>query len=233
MMYAATTLGASLVLFFGKLNKPALAALTGGAAGIMIAASFFSLLLPALEYPSFLPDYLTVTLGFLGGGLFILLSDLALSRKMKQKGRSGLLYFAVTLHNVPEGLAVGVAFAAAVSENAALAALVFAVGIAAQNFPEGACVAFPLRADGMSRRKSFFFAQGSGAVEIPACVLGAVAAAAVRGLLPWALSFSAGAMIAVVCSELIPECFSESKTAASIGTVLGFCVMMILDIALG
>ncbi len=102
-----------------------------------------------------------------------------------------------------------------------------------QNFPEGMCVAFPLRAKGVSPFKSFLFSQGSGAVEIPACVLGALAASFIAGLMPWALSFSAGAMIAVVCSELIPECFEKSKTLASLGVVLGFCLMMILDIALG
>lgn len=238
MTYSATALGASLVFFSKKLNQTVLTALTGGAAGIMIAASFFSLLLPALEYESFLPGFLTVTLGFLLGGAFIVGSDFILTKKriqFKSFGRrNGLLYFAMTLHNVPEGMAVGVAFAASAGvRGAVVAALLFAIGIAVQNFPEGACIAFPLKAGGMSAKKAFFFSQGSGFVEIPACVLGAVAATFITGLMPWALSFSAGAMIAVVCSELIPECFAGNKTVASSGVILGFCLMMILDLALG
>ena len=239
IMYAMTALGASCVFFSKRLNQTALTVFTGGAAGIMIAASFFSLLLPALEYESALPPYLTVSLGFLLGGGFIIFSDFALSRRelhVKALGdkRNALLFFAVTLHNIPEGMAVGVAFAvAAGGTQAVFSALLFAVGIAVQNFPEGACVAFPLRAKGMSRLKSFLFSQGSGAVEIPACVLGAVAAGFITGLMPWALAFSAGAMIAVVSSELIPECFAGNKTVASLSIALGFACMMLLDVALG
>ena len=122
---------------------------------------------------------------------------------------------------------------AAGAEGAAVSALLLAMGIGIQNFPEGMCVAFPLRQKGLSPLRSFLFSQGSGAVEIPACVLGAIAAATIAGLMPWALAFSAGAMIAVVCSELIPECFSGNKTVASAGVVLGFCLMMVLDVALG
>ncbi len=235
--YSFTALGATLVFFAKRIGGAALTALTGGAAGIMIAASFFSLLLPALDYESFLPPYLTVTLGFLLGGGFLVLADLLFSRKISRSagsGKAALVYLAVTLHNLPEGMAVGVSFAVAAGAPSAVAvAMIFAFGIAVQNFPEGACVAFPLRARGMGRGKSFFLAQLSGAAEIPACVLGAVAASFIAGLLPWALSFSAGAMIAVVCSELIPECFSGNKTVASASILLGFCLMMILDIALG
>lgn len=239
MMYAMTALGASFVLFSKKINKSVITALTGGAAGIMIAASFFSLILPAIEYESETPAYLTATLGFLLGGACVIGCDLLLSRstlRFRAMGdkNNALLFFAVTVHNVPEGMCVGVAFAAAASsEGAVLTAFLLALGIAIQNFPEGMCVAFPLRAKGMSPLKSFLFSQGSGAIEIPACVLGAVAATFVAGLLPWALTFSAGAMIAVVCSELIPECFSGNKTVASAGIVLGFCLMTILDLALG
>lgn len=237
-MYTMTTLGASLV-FFSRAPRPAvLTALTGAAAGIMIAASFFSLLLPALEYESALPSYITVTLGFLLGGAFIVVSDVAFSRRQSRfqglgGSKNALLFLAVTLHNIPEGMAVGVAFAVAPHGGQALSALLLAFGIGIQNFPEGMCVAFPLRANGISPRRSFLFSQGSGAVEIPACVLGTVAASLITGLLPWALAFSAGAMIAVVCSELIPECFSGNKTVALGGIILGFCLMMILDIALG
>ncbi len=238
-MYLMTALGASCVFFSKRVHENALTLFNGFAAGIMIAASFFSLLLPAIEYRTKLPTFVTVTLGFLLGGAFILLSDVALSRSDRLFRRLGdkkcaLLYFAVTLHNIPEGMAVGVAFAQAAGMGAGvLSAVLLGVGIAVQNFPEGMCVAFPLRAKGMRPWKSFLFSQGSGAVEIPACVLGAVAATFIVGLMPWALAFSAGAMIAVVCSELIPECFEKNKTLASIGVILGFCVMMLLDVALG
>ncbi len=238
IMYAMTALGASFVFFSKKINKTVITALTGGAAGIMIAASFFSLLLPAIEYETSLPSFVTATVGFLLGGAFVIVCDLILSRRsfnfhgMGDK-KNALLFFAVTVHNIPEGMAVGVAFAAAAGGDAVLSALFLAIGIAIQNFPEGMCVAFPLRAKGMSPVKSFLFSQGSGAVEIPACVIGAVAATFVAGLMPWALTFSAGAMLAVVCSELIPECFSGNKTVASAGIVAGFCLMMVLDLALG
>ena len=238
LMYAMTALGASFVFFSKKINQSVITALTGGAAGIMIGASFFSLILPAMEYENALPAYVTVPVGILLGGAFVILCDFLLSRKKFNfcglgDKKNALLFFAVTLHNIPEGLAVGVAFAAAGVEGAALSALFLAVGIAIQNFPEGMCVAFPLRAKGMSPLKSFLFSQGSGAVEIPACVIGAVAATFVAGLMPWALTFSAGAMLAVVCSELIPECFAGNKTVASAGIVVGFCLMTVLDLALG
>lgn len=240
LMYLMTALGASFVFFSKKINKTFLTAFTGLAAGIMIAASFFSLLLPAIEYESNVPAYITATAGFALGGAFIVLSDFALSRSKLTfhsigDKKNALLFLAVTLHNIPEGMSVGVAFAVgtAVAEGGVLSALLLAVGIAVQNFPEGMCVAFPLRAKGMSPLRSFLFSQGSGAIEIPACILGALAASLIGGVLPWALAFSAGAMIAVVCSELIPECFSDNKTVASAGLVAGFCFMMILDIALG
>ena len=233
-MYAMTALGAACVFISRRPKEGALTLLLGLSAGIMIAASFFSLLLPAIEAEGALPAFVPAAGGFLLGGGFLIASDLLLSRtqrRLKAPGdrRTALLYFAVTLHNIPEGMAVGVALAAA---DGALAGALLALGIAVQNFPEGMCVAFPMRARGMSRAKSFLFAQGSGAVEVPACVLGALAAGAVGALLPWALAFSAGAMIAVVCSELIPECFAGNKAIASAGVVAGFCLMMVLDVAL-
>ena len=223
-MYAMTALGAACVFFSRRPKEGALTLLLGASAGIMIAASFFSLLLPAIEAEGALPAYIPASVGFLLGGAFIIASDLLLSRTQKSfhaigDKRTALLYFAVTLHNIPEGMAVGVAFAAGVSGEGALAGLLLAVGIAVQNFPEGMCVAFPMRARGMSAAKRFLFAQGSGA--------------AIGSLLPWALAFSAGAMVAVVCSELIPESFSGNKTLASVGVVVGFCLMMVLDVALG
>ena len=239
VMYFMTALGASFVLFARRPKESVFTVLLGLSAGIMIAASFFSLLLPAIESEGDLPAYVPVTVGFLLGGAFIVGSDALLSRRQKAfrvmgDRRTALLYFAVTLHNIPEGMAVGVAFALApLGAGAALSALLLGLGIAVQNFPEAMCVAFPMRAKGMSPVKSFLFAQGSGAVEVPACVLGALAASLVGAILPWALAFSAGAMVAVVCSELIPECFSGNKTLASTGVVLGFCAMMLLDVALG
>ncbi len=238
MLFSLTTLGASVVFFSRSVRPAILTLMNGAAAGIMIAASFFSLLLPALEYEGFLPSYVTVTLGFMLGGAFLIASDLLLGKRKKRSETFGdeknaLLFLAVTMHNIPEGMAVGVAFAVAGGEHAVLSAFLLALGIGIQNFPEGLCVAFPLRAKGLSARKSFAFSSLSGAVEIPACVLGAIAAGSIAGLLPWALAFSAGAMVAVVCSELIPECFERSKTLASLGLIFGFCLMMILDVALG
>lgn len=233
--YTATALGASLIFFSKKLSQNVLTLFTSAAAGIMIAASFFSLLLPALEYESVLPNYLTVTLSFALGGAFVIGGNLVFERiRPKGKGGVSLTFFAVTLHNIPEGMAVGVAFAGAANNPEGLvAALFLTLGIAVQNFPEGLCVAMPLRAQGMSRGKSFALSQASGAVEIPACILGAVCATFVSGLMSAALAFSAGAMICVVCSELIPESFQGNKTLAALGVVFGFCLMMILDIALG
>jgi ZIP family zinc transporter len=140
---------------------------------------------------------------------------------------------AVTVHNIPEGLAVGVAFGALANGGGLgiISTMMLAVGIGIQNFPEGMCVSFPLRANGMSRGKSFFIGQLSGTVEIIAGVLGAICVTVIQGILPWALSFAAGAMVAVICSELIPESFEKDKIKATIGVCLGFAVMMILDLA--
>lgn len=209
-----------------------------GAAGIMLASAFFSLLLPALEQGGEF-SYLVLTFGFICGGFLIIVTDLAinaLSKNHDEKSRScAVMCVAVTVHNIPEGLAVGVAFGALAQGGgvSAVAAIMLAVGIGIQNFPEGMCVAFPLRASGYSRPKSFLIGQLSGVVEIIAGVIGAVAVTTVSGMLPFALSFSAGAMVAVVCSELIPESFASDKLKATIGVILGFSLMMILDIAFG
>ena len=236
--WALTALGAALVFFCKKVNKSAFCLMMSGAAGIMLASAFFSLLLPALEQGGEL-SYLTLTIGFILGGILIVVTDLtinALSKKSDEKKRScAVMCVAVTVHNIPEGLAVGVAFGALASSGGvgAVAAIMLAVGIGIQNFPEGMCVAFPLRANGYSRTKSFLIGQFSGMVEIVAGVIGAVAVTAVSGILPFALAFSAGAMVAVVCSELIPESFESDKLKATIGVILGFSLMMILDIAFG
>jgi ZIP family zinc transporter len=242
--YFVTVLGAGVVFFFKTMNKKVLDLMMAFAGGVMIAASFWSLLAPAIELSSEIADnaWLTPTLGFLAGGLFISGSDILLSRLsvIQAKGatlkRSVMLTSAVTLHNIPEGLAVGVAFGCAALQTegaSAVGALLLALGIGLQNFPEGVCVALPLRRDGASRLKSFFIGQASGVVEPIAGVLGVLFAMTVRNALPFALSFSAGAMIAVVCSELIPESFKDNKIVATIGILLGFSIMMALDVALG
>nr|MDE5942667.1 ZIP family metal transporter [Clostridia bacterium] len=197
------------------------------------------LLTPAMEMLDHLA-YLVLTCGFVLGGLLIIVTDIVTGKLHLFAGNAkkrscAVMCIAVTIHNIPEGLAVGVAFGALASGATveAVAAIMLAVGIGIQNFPEGMCVAFPLRANGMGRFKSFFLGQLSGAVEIVAGVIGALAVSLANGILPWALSFSAGAMMAVVCSELIPESFAGGKIKATIGVVFGFALMMILDVAFG
>lgn len=234
-----TALGALPVFFCKSVGKNAFSFMMSSAAGIMLASTFFSLLLPALEAEEKF-SYLILTCGFVLGGLLIILTDiitgkLHLFTDNAKKQSCAVMCIAVTIHNIPEGMAIGVAFGAIAAGNGmgAVAAVMLAVGIGIQNFPEGMCVAFPLRASGMGRAKSFFIGQLSGAVEIAAGVIGALTVTFASGLLPWALSFSAGAMIAVVCSELIPESFSEGKVKATVGVIFGFALMMILDIAFG
>ena len=202
----------------------------------MLASSFFSLLLPALEAGGEC-SYITLTSGFALGGLLIILTDIAVGKLnafSDKSVRSGAVTCAaVTIHNIPEGMAVGVAFAATGGGAAVISAIMLAFGIGIQNFPEGMCVAFPLRANGFSRFKSFFIGQLSGAVEIVAGAVGALAVTFISGILPFALAFSAGAMLAVVCSELIPQSFENGKIKATIGVIAGFALMMVLDIALG
>lgn len=239
--WALTAAGAALVFIYKNVSESAFSFMMSSAAGIMLASTFFSLLMPAIEMaPDF--SYLILTCGFVLGGALIIVTDILIG-KLKlfsgsdnaNKRSCAVMCIAVTMHNIPEGLAVGVAFGALASGQtaSAVAAVMLAVGIGIQNFPEGMCVAFPLRANGLSRTKSFLIGQLSGAVEIVAGVIGALAVQAVNGILPWALSFSAGAMLAVVCSELIPESFAQGKIKATIGVIFGFALMMILDIAFG
>lgn len=237
--WALTAAGALTVVFCKKVGTGTFALMMSSAAGIMLASTFFSLLLPAIEM-SGKYSYLILTLGFISGGILIIVTDLVSGKLNLFNGNASkrscaVMCVAVTMHNIPEGLAVGVAFGALSSDNSmgAVAALMLAVGIGIQNFPEGMCVAFPLRANGISRAKSFFIGQLSGAVEIVAGVTGALAVTFVKGILPFALSFSAGAMVAVVASELIPESFSSGKIRATAGIIAGFALMMILDLAFG
>jgi ZIP family zinc transporter len=246
-----TALGAALVFFFKHINRKVLDGMLGFAAGVMIAASYWSLLAPAIEMAeeSNLPAWVPATGGFLSGGFFLwivdkLLPHLHLGFPMEEAEgiktswqRSILLVLAITLHNIPEGLAVGVAFGALAADLPAATfagAVALTLGIGIQNFPEGTAVSVPLRREGLSRLKSFWYGQLSGAVEPIAGVLGAAAVILIKPLLPYALAFAAGAMIYVVVEELIPESQLEKNTdIATIGAMLGFAVMMTLDVALG
>lgn len=246
-----TALGAALVFFFRTIQRRVLDAMLGFAAGVMIAASFWSLLAPAIEMAegSALPAWVPAAGGFLLGGAFLWGVDKLLPHLHMDKPTSGaeglhtswhrsvLLVLAITLHNIPEGLAVGVAFgalAAGIPSASMAGAIALAIGIGLQNFPEGAAVSIPLRREGFSRMKSFLFGQASGMVEPIAGVLGAALVILMRPILPYALSFAAGAMIYVVVEELIPEAQGDRNTdVATIGAMLGFAVMMTLDVALG
>ncbi|WP_426349812.1 ZIP family metal transporter [Alloiococcus sp. CFN-8] len=249
--WGVTALGSSMVFFFKNVSKKLLNSMLGFAAGVMIAASFWSLINPALEMAESLKQipWLVVSIGFLAGGLFLLLVDKFLPHlhlgfdKNESEGiktswqRSVLLVLAITLHNIPEGLAVGVAFGGAVAgiPSATLAgAVALAIGIGIQNFPEGAAVSLPLRREGYTPLKSFMYGQASGIVEPIAGVIGAAAVIYMEKILPFALAFAAGAMIFVVVEELIPEAQHEGETDIStIATMLGFIIMMILDVTLG
>ncbi|MBN1582174.1 MAG: ZIP family metal transporter [Anaerolineae bacterium] len=249
--WAVTALGAALVFIFKTINRKVLDTMLGFAAGVMIAASYWSLLAPAIEMAEETGGipWLPATGGFLLGGAFLWLVDKILPHlhqgfpTSEAEGikttwqRSVLLVLAITLHNIPEGLAVGVAFGALAANlpSASFAgAAALALGIGIQNFPEGTAVSVPLRREGMSRLKAFWYGQLSGVVEPVAGVLGAVAVIAMRPILPYALAFAAGAMIYVVVEELIPEAQRESLSdVATIGAMLGFAVMMTLDVALG
>jgi len=240
-----------LVFFFKTLNRKMLDAMLGFAAGVMIAASYWSLLAPAIEMAeeSNMPGWIPATSGFLLGGAFLWLIDKILPHlhpgfpTKEAEGvstswrRSILLVLAITIHNIPEGLAVGVAFGALAADLPAASfggAVALAVGIGIQNFPEGTAVSVPLRREGFSMLKSFWYGQLSGVVEPMAGVLGAVAVVFMQPILPYALAFAAGAMIYVVIEELIPESQAEKHSdVATVGAMMGFAVMMTLDVALG
>ncbi len=246
-----TALGASLVFFFKTINRKVLDGMLGCAAGVMIAASFWSLLAPAIEMTEAAgkTPWVPAVIGFLAGGVFLwsidkVLPHLHLGFPIEEAEgiktswqRSTLLCLAITLHNIPEGLAVGVAFGALAADlpSASFAgAVALAIGIGIQNFPEGTAVSVPLRREGMSRRKSFWYGQLSGMVEPIAGVIGAAAVIWIEPLLPYALSFAAGSMIYVVVEEVIPESQLANNTdLATIGAMCGFAIMMTLDVALG
>lgn len=248
--WGATALGASLVFGARKVSRKLLDAMLAFAAGVMIAASFWSLLAPSIDLSEGgpLPMWVPPLIGFLAGGVFLRCLDLVLphlhpEHPMKDAEglhtgwrRSVLLVSAITLHNIPEGLAVGVAFGAAAAgiPGASIgAAVALAIGIGLQNFPEGMAVAMPLRREGMSRSRSFFYGQLSAVVEPAAGIIGAAAVVLAKPILPYALAFAAGAMIFVVAEELIPEAKRGSPDIAALALMVGFAVMMTLDVALG
>jgi ZIP family zinc transporter len=234
--YFMTMAGAGVVFFTKKdANKKVLNFMLSTSAGIMLAAAFLSLLLPAIKLAEEigLIDWLVVSIGFLFGGLFMMGCDML---AVGNKKRSVLLTTAITLHNIPEGLAVGVAFgsvAVGIPGATIPGAIALAFGIALQNFPEGLCVSMPLSLSGTSKWKSFLIGQSSGLVEPIAGVVGVVFALTVRTALPFALSFASGAMIIVVMAELVPSFAPEHKKTATLGCIFGFILMAILDLAFG
>lgn len=249
--WGVTALGASFVFFFKQVRDNILDFMLGFAAGVMIAASFWSLLAPGIEMAENMGvvPWIPAVVGFLLGGAFLYGLDKAIPHlhmglntgdaegPPSSLHRSILLVLAITLHNIPEGLAVGVAFGALQYDigTASLAgAIALALGIGIQNFPEGVSVAVPLRREGIGRGKAFWYGQLSGVVEPIAGILGALLVISMRPILPYALSFAAGAMIYVVVEELIPESQQHGGTdLATIGALGGFTVMMLLDVALG
>jgi ZIP family zinc transporter len=249
--WGMTAAGATVVFFTRRENRKVMDIMLGFTAGVMIAASFWSLLAPAIEMSEAgpWPAWFPAAVGFGLGAAFLRLADYVLPHLHLEAPiemaegvhtnwhRTTLLVLAITLHNIPEGLAVGVAFGAAAHGlgSASLAgAVALAVGIGIQNFPEGTAVAMPLRRDGLSAGRSFWYGQLSGMVEPVAGVIGAAAVLAWRPVLPFALAFAAGAMIFVVIEEVIPEAQdSGNADAATMGAIGGFIVMMILDVALG
>lgn len=246
-----TALGAASIFFFRTVSRRVLDAMLGFAAGVMIAASFWSLLNPAIELAvsQGMHGWVPAAVGFLLGGFSLFAIDKLLPHlhldfpRSEAEGvpttwrRSVLLVMAITLHNIPEGLAVGVAFGAVAAgiPGATLAsAVALAIGIGLQNFPEGIAVAAPLRRDGMSAPRAFWYGQASALVEPVAGVVGAALVLSMQSLLPYALAFAAGAMIFVVIEELIPESqLGDHADLATLSALAGFVVMMVLDVALG
>lgn len=250
--WMVTAAGASLVFFFRTLSRSILDPMLGFTGGVMVAASFWSLLNPAIEmserlYPKM--SWMPAAVGFFLGAMFLFILDkftphLHINFGVQEKEgvkstlhRTTLLVLAITLHNIPEGLAVGVLFGAAAEgmpEASIAGAIALALGIGIQNFPEGIAVAMPLRRHGVSRRKSFYYGQLSAIVEPVAGVIGALAVIYIQPILPFALAFAAGAMIYVVIEEVIPETQRDKYTDRStLGFIGGFIIMMILDVALG
>ncbi len=247
MTWLFTLLGSAVVIFFKKVNKTVMDSMLGVASGVMIAASFWSLLEPGIERAALKGQipWLIASLGFISGTLLIILSDKIVNKVTKKfdnarkskLNRILMLIISITVHNIPEGLAVGLAFGGLkgnLTEPLLMGAFLFALGIGIQNFPEGAAVSLPLRREGYSRKKAFFIGQLSGFVEPIAGVIGALLVIKIESILPFFLCFAAGAMIFVVIRELIPESQNNSnKNLITFFTIIGFVIMMILDVSLG
>lgn len=245
--WGVTALGALIVCFFKQINNKVLNTILGFSAGVMLAAAFWSLLQPSIDLSQELGyiAWLLPAIGFITGGLFVLISDRFLDKILKNKKeitgssslkRSILLIAAITIHNIPEGMAVGVAFggiASGVPGMTLIGAVMLALGIGIQNFPEGAAVSLPLRTEGYSRFKSFMIGQASALVEPISAIIGAILVIYIRSMLPFLLAFAAGAMIIVVARELLPEAITGNKNLSTFGLIFGFVLMMILDVALG
>lgn len=248
--FFGTTLGAAMVfLMKNKMNKKVEKILLGFASGVMIAAAVWSLLIPSIDMASEQGKiaWIPATIGFLLGVVFLLVLDTVIPHihlesdkpeGMKSKlKKTTMMVFAVTLHNIPEGMAVGVTFASVLIGNTGITmagAFALAIGIAIQNFPEGAIISMPLKSEGMSKSKAFFYGALSGIVEPIGAIITILLTEAVVPILPYLLSFAAGAMIYVVVEELIPESQAgEHSNIGTIGVAIGFVIMMILDVALG
>ena len=239
-----TSLGAASVFFFKKINRTVMDSFLGIAAGVMIAASFFSLLNPAFDMANNLEmnALLVVTVGFLIGAVFLFFCDKLFDAKLKKhkkcdNKRLSLLIFSIIMHNIPEGMAIGVAFGSVLYNldgATVLSAITLAIGIGIQNFPEGAAISLPMRREGNSRLKSFLIGSLSGIVEPISAFLGALLVLKMQVVLPYLLSFAAGAMLYVVIEEIIPESqLNKNKGLIALLTLVGFSIMMILDVALG
>ncbi|MDR1923137.1 MAG: ZIP family metal transporter [Planctomycetaceae bacterium] len=248
--WGATAFGAASVFVFQDISRKTMNGMLGFASGVMIAASFWSLLAPSIEMSEELGwvSWFPPVTGFLLGGFFLWCVDKTLPHLHSGDGdqpegirtnwrRSFLLVFAITLHNIPEGLAVGVAFGAVgfgIESASIAAAFSLAVGIGIQNIPEGAAISLPLRREGLSRIKCFWYGQISGFVEPVAAIIGCLVVSVIQGILPFALAFAAGAMIYVVVEELIPTSQEDRNSdTGTIGAIIGFAIMMLLDVALG
>lgn len=238
--FLVTIIGSGIVFFFKKINKNIMDAMLGFAAGVMTSASYFSLLAPAIDTSMELglTPWLITFIGFFAGGMLLFIADKIFDKIFTKKNKRILMLISsITIHNIPEGMAVGIAFGSifyGINGATTLSAIMLAIGIGLQNFPEGSAVSIPLLRDGMSRKKAFFYGGLSAIVEPIFGVIGAILVLKVRILLPFFLSFAAGAMIYVVVSELIPESQSnKKKDLMAIFTIIGFAVMMILDVALG
>lgn len=242
--FLITVLGSAIVFFFKKVNKTFMDGMLGFAAGVMIAASFWSLLSPSIEMANSLNlnSWLIATLGFLSGGILLFISDKIFDILNKNKNNSSkkrvmMLISSITIHNIPEGLAVGIAFGSisyGLEGATIISACLLALGIGLQNFPEGSAVSIPLLREGYSRKKAFLYGSLSAIVEPISGVIGALLVLKIRLLLPFLLAFAAGAMIYVVVEELIPESqTNEKKDYMALFTLIGFSIMMILDVALG